>query len=220
MFLRVKIRNKDGKRRRDFSVVEHKRVAAGRGVQKHVLHLGEINDSQERAWRRSIEAPGEAAQVFFNRETRLFKPVRNAKAMMRAVGVFLEPIAKAGGVGQQVMKGQRRRFPWWQARAKLGQEARHRIVERDSALFDQTHRRRGNEGLGHGGEAKNVDLPHRAAFLPVGEACHAAVSGRAVLGDKDDGANDGFSAIARSMAASSRSASLGWIVIAKLHIKE
>ena len=45
MFLRQKIRKKDGKRHRYFSVVETKRVAGGRVVQKHVLHLGEINDS-------------------------------------------------------------------------------------------------------------------------------------------------------------------------------
>ena len=55
MFLRHKIRNKDGKRHCYWSVVENKRVAGGRIVQKHVLHLGEINDSQELAWRRSIE---------------------------------------------------------------------------------------------------------------------------------------------------------------------
>ena len=61
MFLRAKIRKKDGKRHRYLSVVENKRVAGGRVVQKHVLHLGEINDSQELAWRRSIEVLDEAA---------------------------------------------------------------------------------------------------------------------------------------------------------------
>jgi transposase len=63
MFLRAKIRKKDGKRHRYFSVVENKRVAGGRVVQKHVLHLGEINDSQELAWRRSIEVMDEAADL-------------------------------------------------------------------------------------------------------------------------------------------------------------
>jgi hypothetical protein len=29
-------------------------VAGGRVVQRHVLYLGEINDTQELAWRRSI----------------------------------------------------------------------------------------------------------------------------------------------------------------------
>ena len=61
MFLRAKIRNKDGKRHRYWSVVENKRVAGGRVVQKHVLHLGEINGSQELAWRRSIEVLDEQA---------------------------------------------------------------------------------------------------------------------------------------------------------------
>jgi hypothetical protein len=54
MFLRHKIRNKDGKQHRTFSVVENRRVAGGRVVQRHVLYLGEINDSQEKAWRKSI----------------------------------------------------------------------------------------------------------------------------------------------------------------------
>src|SRR5262249_4146698 len=40
---------------RYWSVVENTRVAGGRVVQRHVLYLGEINDSQELAWRRSIE---------------------------------------------------------------------------------------------------------------------------------------------------------------------
>src|SRR2546422_11071294 len=61
MFLRHKIRRKDGKEHRYFSVVENKRVASGRVVQRHVLYLGEINDTQELAWRRSIEVLEEGA---------------------------------------------------------------------------------------------------------------------------------------------------------------
>src|ERR1700761_2501464 len=55
MFLRSKIRRKDGKEHRSWSVVENRRVASGRVVQRHVLYLGEINSTQELAWRRSIE---------------------------------------------------------------------------------------------------------------------------------------------------------------------
>jgi hypothetical protein len=55
MFLRATTRKKDGKVHRYYSVVENRRVAGGRVVQRHVLYLGEINSSQERAWRRSIE---------------------------------------------------------------------------------------------------------------------------------------------------------------------
>ena len=61
MFLRHKIRQKDGKEHRTFSVVENRRVAGGRVVQRHVLYLGEINDSQELAWRKSIEVFEEGA---------------------------------------------------------------------------------------------------------------------------------------------------------------
>ena len=48
---------------RYWSVVENRRVAGGRVVQRHVLYLGEINSSQEFAWRRSIEVleDGESA---------------------------------------------------------------------------------------------------------------------------------------------------------------
>src|SRR5438128_1241486 len=55
MFLRATVRKKDGKQHRYWSVVENKRVAGGRVVQRHVLYLGEINSTQELAWRRSIE---------------------------------------------------------------------------------------------------------------------------------------------------------------------
>src|SRR5579864_1674430 len=34
---------------------ENRRVADGRVVQRHLLYLGEINDSQQVAWRQSIE---------------------------------------------------------------------------------------------------------------------------------------------------------------------
>jgi transposase len=61
MFLRQTIRKKDGKEHRYFSVVESKRVADGRVVQRHLLYLGEINDTQERAWRKSIEVFDEGA---------------------------------------------------------------------------------------------------------------------------------------------------------------
>ncbi len=63
MFLRATTRKKDGKVHRYFSVVENKRVAGGRVVQRHVLYLGEINSSQERAWRKSIEVLDEAHQA-------------------------------------------------------------------------------------------------------------------------------------------------------------
>jgi hypothetical protein len=56
MFLRHKIRRKDGKEHRYWSIVENRRVSGGRTVQRHVLYLGEINDAQRAAWCQTIEA--------------------------------------------------------------------------------------------------------------------------------------------------------------------
>jgi transposase len=63
MFLRAKIRKKDGKIHRYYSVVENRRVGAKRRtVQRTVLHLGEINGSQEAAWRQTLEVFDEGRQ--------------------------------------------------------------------------------------------------------------------------------------------------------------
>ena len=62
MFLRASTRKKDGKEHRYWSVVENRRVAGGRVVQRHVLYLGEINSSQELSWRKSIEVLDESTQ--------------------------------------------------------------------------------------------------------------------------------------------------------------
>ena len=56
MFLRAKTRRKDGKQHRYWSVVENRRVRGGRVVQRHLLHLGELNDSQRAGWVHGIEA--------------------------------------------------------------------------------------------------------------------------------------------------------------------
>jgi transposase len=66
MFLRAKTRKKDGKVHRYWSVVESRRTADDRVLQRQVLYLGEINDSQKAAWTRAIDvfADGvEARQV-------------------------------------------------------------------------------------------------------------------------------------------------------------
>jgi transposase len=55
MFLRSTLRKKDGKAHRYFSVVENRRLASGQVAQRTVLYLGEINDQQQRAWRKSID---------------------------------------------------------------------------------------------------------------------------------------------------------------------
>jgi transposase len=61
MFLRHTKRKKDGKEHRYWSIVENRRVGGGRVVQRPLLYLGEINDSQELAWRKSIAVLEEGA---------------------------------------------------------------------------------------------------------------------------------------------------------------
>ena len=55
MFLRCTTRKKDGKEHRYWNVVENRRIPGGRVIQRQVLYLGEINDSQREAWRKTIE---------------------------------------------------------------------------------------------------------------------------------------------------------------------
>jgi transposase len=62
MYLRFTRRLKDGKEHRYWSIVESKRCTGGKVVQRPILYLGEINDSQRDAWCRVIEAFDEDRQ--------------------------------------------------------------------------------------------------------------------------------------------------------------
>jgi len=54
----------DGKEHRYFSVVENRRLRTGKIAQRRVLYLGEINDSQQAAWRKTLEVFVESEQRF------------------------------------------------------------------------------------------------------------------------------------------------------------
>src|SRR4051812_21191303 len=62
VFLRSTNRKKDGKDHRYFSVVENQRVSGNKTVQRTVLYLGEINDSQQAAWRKTLTVFDEDTQ--------------------------------------------------------------------------------------------------------------------------------------------------------------
>jgi transposase len=62
MYLKPNRRIKDGKEHCYWSIVESKRCAGGRVMQRQVLYLGEINDSQREAWCQVIEAFDEGTQ--------------------------------------------------------------------------------------------------------------------------------------------------------------
>lgn len=63
MFLRYNTRKKDGKAHRYWSVVENRRLRAGHTTQRTVLYLGEINDAQQGAWRKSLDVLNEATHL-------------------------------------------------------------------------------------------------------------------------------------------------------------
>src|ERR1700760_3618837 len=79
MFLRHKLRRKDGKEHRYWSIVENRRVSGGRTVQRPVLYLGEINDSQRAAWCQTIEAFDQGGQA--GKQIALFPEDRAAPAL-------------------------------------------------------------------------------------------------------------------------------------------
>ena len=55
MFLRSYKRRKNGKWHKYFSVVENRRVANGKTIQRTVLYLGEITASQGDTWRKTLK---------------------------------------------------------------------------------------------------------------------------------------------------------------------
>src|SRR5260370_19938799 len=64
MFLRSNKRIKDGKDHRDYRVVKSRRLRSGKVAQRQVLYLGEINDSQQVAWRKTLEVFDEEQHRF------------------------------------------------------------------------------------------------------------------------------------------------------------
>jgi Transposase DDE domain len=85
MYLRFARRRKDGKEHRYWSIVESRRCAGGRVVQRPVLYLGEINDSQHAAWCRVIEAFDEGSGRY--RQLALFAAERSVPEQARGFGV-------------------------------------------------------------------------------------------------------------------------------------
>ena len=87
MYLKCHSRVKDGKEHRYWSIAEKQRCAEGRVVDRHLLYLGELNDSQQAAWLRCIEVFEEGSQ----RQLRLalFPADRTIPAHAAEVGIQL-----------------------------------------------------------------------------------------------------------------------------------
>ena len=85
MFLRSNRRFKDGKEHRYWNIVESRRCAGGKVVQRQVLYLGEINDGQREAWCQLIEAFDEGSRR--HRQLALFPADREVPACADGHGV-------------------------------------------------------------------------------------------------------------------------------------
>ena len=85
MYLRFARRIKNGKEHRYWSIVESKRCAGGKVVQRPVLYLGEINDSQHADWCRVIETLDADNQRY--RQLALFPADRSVPEHAKGYGV-------------------------------------------------------------------------------------------------------------------------------------
>lgn len=86
MFLRHNKRIKDGKEHRYWSVVENRRISSKRTVQKTLLYLGEINDSERAGWTRAIEAVDEQNRT---RQINLFPEDRTPDPALKDLSLRL-----------------------------------------------------------------------------------------------------------------------------------
>jgi hypothetical protein len=87
MFLRSHKRVKDGKEHYYYSVMESRRLQSGKVAQRRVLYLGEINDSRQTAWRKTLEVFDEQKQQY--RTLSLFAEDRATAADLDSVQVKL-----------------------------------------------------------------------------------------------------------------------------------
>jgi transposase len=125
--LKVHRRKKDGKEHRYFSIVESRRVSRRRVVHRTVVYLGEINDSQQAAWRKTLEVFDEKQQDFTT--LHLFPDDREVAGGIDALRVKLgemqleRPRAFGGcWLGCELWR-QLKLDEFWQAKLPLGREA-------------------------------------------------------------------------------------------------
>lgn len=59
MYLKTHKRKKNGKHHEYYSIAEKRKISRGRHIEKIVLYLGEISDSQKKSWEKSIQVLNE-----------------------------------------------------------------------------------------------------------------------------------------------------------------
>jgi hypothetical protein len=117
--LKIHRRKKDGKEHRYFRIVESRRVSRSKVVHRTVLYLGEINDSQLSAWRKTLEVfdedrRGLASLSLFPEDRELpaaagGEPTDRAGQRIRCTSALI-PSVRHGRVAGSELFGGRRRF--------------------------------------------------------------------------------------------------------------
>ena len=175
-------RRKNGKTHRYFSVVENRRTAAGTTTQRQVLYLGEINDSQQEAWRRTLrvfdEGRGQYCELSLFPDDRPLPPgaanavsVRLDRMELRRprssgdcwLGCWLWERLHLSSFWEAKLAEERGDVPW----AKVLQllvvnrliEDRQRVAYSSPVVPAQRHGRTVGSGLRGGGEGSAVPLP-------------------------------------------------------------
>jgi transposase len=100
MHLKCRVRRKDGKEHRSWSIVESRRVA-GQVVHQHVLYLGEVNDRQKASWEQAVsvfdESNGMLRQLELLPEDRVITASEVDAVRVRLSAMTLERPRQWGG---------------------------------------------------------------------------------------------------------------------------
>ncbi len=105
MFLRSNNRKKDGKDHRYFSIVENHRISSGKTVQRTVLYLGEINDQQQAAWRKSLAVFDEQQQEYAELEFVSRRPRDSRRCRRQSSSEIERPRTAAASPVRQLLVG-------------------------------------------------------------------------------------------------------------------
>jgi transposase len=126
--LKVHRRNKDGKEHRYFSIVESRRVSRQRVAHRTVVYLGEINDTQQAAWRRALrvfdEDQGQFATLSLFPDDREVSRVDVDAVQIKLSQMRLERPRAFGGcwLGCELWR-QLKLDSFWEAKLGAGREA-------------------------------------------------------------------------------------------------
>jgi hypothetical protein len=152
------VRRKDGKEHRSWSVAASQRLSRQRIVQRHVLYLGEINDSQRAAWEKvarmlaiyRLLSPGREWRLprhWFGTTALAERPWQQVRASLRVKWLpqdgelYLLAHSGARTGKERGMRQQRLKLYWkWQAELAVQECSRDERLQKLGAARDRVGR--------------------------------------------------------------------------------